>query len=153
MIIIELLRCSQYMIVVLILDVQRVESVSLTCHFVLTKLYREHSICASSQISINLTKCFTEEFLNWTMIRQELPMEAILVVSSARNTHHSYKVTIHFAYRFQKTFFLFQTIRNTNYPRRSFFCSIEVKWGNLVDDLPWMLTVKYGQIVSEKRFL
>jgi hypothetical protein len=56
------------MIVVLILDVQWVESVSLTCHFVLTKLYREHSICASPQISINLTQWFTEDFFNWTMI-------------------------------------------------------------------------------------
>ena len=94
------------MIVLLILGVQWVESVSLTCHCVLTKFYREHSICASSQISINLTKCFTEDYFICTMIRQELPMKALLVVSSARNTDHSYKVPIHCAYRFQKYFFI-----------------------------------------------
>jgi len=33
-------------------------SVSLTCHFVLSKLYSEPSICASYQISFNLVKWF-----------------------------------------------------------------------------------------------
>jgi hypothetical protein len=44
-------------------------------------------------------------------------------------------------------------MRNTNDPWRPCFCSIEMKYGILVEDLPWMLPVKFGQIISEKRFL
>ena len=40
------------------LDAQWAEPVSLTCHFVLRKLYSEPSIGASYQISINLAKRF-----------------------------------------------------------------------------------------------
>jgi hypothetical protein len=40
------------------LEAQWAEPVSLTCHSVLRKLYTEHSIGASYQISINLAKWF-----------------------------------------------------------------------------------------------
>ena len=48
----------QHMHAIFKLEAQWAEPVSLTCHFVLRKLYTEPTICASYQISIDLAKQF-----------------------------------------------------------------------------------------------
>jgi hypothetical protein len=62
------------------LEVQWAAPVSLTCHFVLRKLYTELSIEVSYQIQLIWPHGFKEDFFKLANHKHELPMVAILVV-------------------------------------------------------------------------
>ena len=118
------------------LEDQWAESVLLTCHYVLWKLYTEPSIGASYQISINLAIWFWEEFLKGpTQTR------------TSYGSHISCMIGMKCGNPIKKQFIVAPSFRGEDFLNFSLsytrithddnvFCLIRMKWANLIEDLP-----------------
>ena len=106
------------------LEAQWAELVSLTFHSALRKLYIEHSIGVSYQISVHLAIRFRRRFFrNWPIRNKNCLWRPCLLMNrdnmsklyGRSSIDASYQVSVQLAKRFQRrTFFLNWPIRNKN---------------------------------------
>ena len=114
-----------------------------TCQLVLTRLYTKPSIHVGSyQISIHLAKWFREDFFfNWPTVNKYClwwPYQLhywheIWQFYTVSPIHNSYKVTIHYAFQFQRRFFQISANQKQEFPMMTM----------IFRNLPQMIPVKY----------